>query len=176
MLTFINKKKLSETYKKNRIVVNQSIALIAYLLVENSWIFTDMKIAGSPESQSAAKSAFFIADSALTFTLFLTLAKALDNVRNKMAQVQVKKPSIAITTGVAAAGQKIVENYWIFTETPLPGQLESSAVAKFFYLTILALSYATIIGSIGYGLDTIQQVLSSNEEENENKPILQQQV
>lgn len=69
------------------------------------------------------------------------------------------KGTIVVTS--AAIVKTLLDNSWIFTSLPLPGQDASYPVSKFFYLLSQAMTAGVMWGAVGKGLDYARAIHES---------------
>ncbi len=143
-------------------------------VVNNSWLFTDVPLAGQKDSDPAAK-AFYLIGLALAVVVTRgAIGYGVDYLRKNVKEDPqqnkqrtwgqfFKSKAATIVCGVSGMVETLINSSWVFTKIPLAGEKESNPTAKLFYLVSLVLASGVTRGEIGAAVDYLRE--NANEEE-----------
>lgn len=158
--------KVANKFKENPNFTMEIAAAFVFEFVRNSWIFTNMPMAGADENEPGKKTALFIFSTLFTVGLFGFIGRAVDQIKTERNEFDVSSHRGAITAGGLAVAKTITDNFWIFTDVPLPGEETSHPAAKLFYLLALMIVQCIMFGVIGHGYD------KSRDNQNERQRLI----
>lgn len=150
-------------------------------LLDNYWVFTSVPLIEDHNSDTSAKFFYMLAQLLINAAAYGARGLTLDYLRKmfqKKHNIEESNSSSLIkfwrgsgiwhgykaTTALAFVGiaKELLDNYWVFTATPMVEGQNSDASTKFFYTLAQLLVNAAISGADGLTLDYLRSIFLEN--------------